>query len=101
MKIDWAPMIRQLVGDVTRRQWRGITPARFHNPLRPLINIAADNIGEQEGVLTNACLRKPYLKRRTVGRSSDGTSTLGREQRIQPSDDGIAFGQALTASWRC
>jgi hydrogenase maturation protein HypF len=100
MKIDWGPMIRELLADVAREESNGVIAAKFHNALAEMIVIVAKKIGEQNVLLTGGCFQNRYLTERAVARLREEKFTPYWHQRIPPNDGGIALGQAVAASWR-
>jgi hydrogenase maturation protein HypF len=99
MKVDWGPMIRELLADVGRKKSSGVISAKFHNTLVEIIVTIAKKIGEQNVVLTGGCFQNRYLTERTVARLGEEKFRPYWHQRIPPNDGGIALGQAVAASW--
>jgi hydrogenase maturation protein HypF len=100
MKIDWGPMIRELLADVRRNKSSGVMSAKFHNALAEMIAVVAREIGEQNVVLTGGCFQNRYLTERSVARLREENFTPHWHQQIPPNDGGIAVGQAVAATWR-
>ena len=100
MKVDWGPMIRELLADVGRNQSSSVISAKFHNALAEMIVVVAKKIGEPNVVLTGGCFQNRYLTERTVARLREEKFTPYWHQQIPPNDGGIALGQAVAASWR-
>jgi hydrogenase maturation protein HypF len=99
MKVDWGPMIREMLADVNRNECSGVISAKFHNALAEMIVVVATKIGEQNVVLTGGCFQNRYLTERAVARLRDEGLMPYWHQRIPPNDGGIALGQAVAASW--
>ena len=100
MKVDWGPMIRELLADVARKESSGVISAKFHNALAEMIVAVAKKIGEQNIVLTGGCFQNRYLTEHAVARLREEKFTPYWHQQIPPNDGGIALGQAVAASWR-
>jgi len=100
MIVDWGPMIRELLADVSRKESNGVISAKFHNALAEMIVVVAKNIGEQNVVLTGGCFQNCYLTERTVARLCEEKFRPYWHNQIPPNDGGIALGQAVAASWR-
>ena len=100
MKIDWGPMIRELLADVAWKESSGVISAKFHNALVKIIVAVATKIGERNVVLTGGCFQNRYLTERAVARLREEKFTPYWHQRIPPNDGGIALGQCIAASWR-
>jgi len=99
MKLDWGPMIRELLADVSRNESTGVISAKFHNALAEMIVFIAKKIGEQNVVLTGGCFQNCYLTEHAVARLREEKFTPYWHNRIPPNDGGIALGQAVAASW--
>ena len=99
MKIDWEPMICELLADMGRKESSGSISAKFHNALAEMIVVVAKKIGEQNVVLTGGCFQNCYLTQRAVARLREEKFTPYWHNRIPPNDGGIALGQAVAASW--
>ena len=100
MKVDWGPMILELLADVGRKESSGVISGKFHNALAKMIVVVAKEIGERNVVLTGGCFQNRYLTERTVARLREEKFTPYWHQQIPPNDGGIALGQAVAASWR-
>ena len=100
MKVDWGPMIRELLADVSRKESSGVISAKFHNALVEMIVVVAKKIGEGNVVLTGGCFQNCYLTERAVARLREEKFAPYWHQQIPPNDGGIALGQAVAASWR-
>jgi hydrogenase maturation protein HypF len=99
MRVDWGPMIRELLADVNRKESNGVISAKFHNALAEMIVVVAKKIGEQNVVLTGGCFQNCYLTERAVARLREENFTAYWHKQIPPNDGGIALGQAVAASW--
>jgi hydrogenase maturation protein HypF len=100
MKVDWGPMICELLADVGRKESNRVISAKFHNALAEMIVVVAKKIGEQNVVLTGGCFQNRCLTERAVARLREEKFTPYWHERIPPNDGGIALGQAAAASWR-
>ncbi len=99
MKVDWGPMIRQLLADVAGKESSDVISAKFHNALVKIIVAVATKIGERNVVLTGGCFQNRYLTERAVAGLREEKFTPYWHQRIPPNDGGIALGQCIAASW--
>jgi hydrogenase maturation protein HypF len=100
MKVDWEPMIRELFTDAGRNESSGVISSKFHNALAEMIVVVAKRLDKQNVVLTGGCFQNRYLTERAVARLREEKFRPYWHQRIPPNDGGIAFGQAVAASWR-
>lgn len=96
--VDWAPMIREVVGDARSGLPTRIVSAKFHNALVKAIVAVAVRIGEERVVLTGGCFQNKYLTERAVrGLEREGFRVYWH-QRVPPNDGGIALGQIMAAA---
>lgn len=100
MVIDWEPTIRAVLSDTKREVLRGAISGKFHNMLVQAIVAVARRIGEPNVVLSGGCFQNRLLLERAVERLRQEDFSPVWHQRLPPNDGGIAFGQAVVASWR-
>lgn len=97
--VDWAPMIRKMLGDVQScgDGGNGISLARisrkFHNTLVETIVEAARRLMAQRVVLTGGCFQNKFLLETAVSRLRREGFQPYWHQRIPPNDGGLALGQ--------
>jgi len=97
--LDWAPMLRQILGDLGQRVPVGTISARFHGALVGAIVAVAARVGHERVALTGGCFQNALLLERAVGRLRAAGFRPYWHQRIPPNDGGIALGQVV-AAWR-
>jgi hydrogenase maturation protein HypF len=95
--IDWEPMIRQILDDVSRGTDPGTISAMFHNTLAEIVVQVARRIAEPRVALTGGCFQNRYLAEQTVQRLTMAGFCPYWHQRVPPNDGGIALGQAIAA----
>ena len=95
--LDWAPMITEILGDVSAATAPGIIAAKFHNALTEGILSVARYFGQSRVALSGGCFQNRHLTERVV-------QALRREQfqpcwhqRVPTNDGGIALGQIAFA----
>jgi hydrogenase maturation protein HypF len=98
MKVDWGPMIRQLLADVAGKESSDVISAKFHNGLVEAAVDVAKKVGELKIVLSGGCFQNRYLTERIVVRLREENFRPYWHQRIPPNDGGISVGQCLAAS---
>jgi hydrogenase maturation protein HypF len=100
--IDWGPMIRAILRDISRGSATGTIARRFHDTLAEIIVAAARLSSENVVVLTGGCFQNACLLEHTVTRLREGGFRVYWPQRIPPNDGGIALGQiaAAASTWR-
>lgn len=96
--VDWEPMIRALLADVSLCLPSKRISAKFHNTLVESIVTVARLVGEERVCLTGGCFQNKYLTERTVRRLGEAGFGVYWHQRIPPNDGGISLGQAVAAS---
>ncbi|HYY14279.1 MAG TPA: carbamoyltransferase HypF [Chthoniobacterales bacterium] len=95
--LDWEPMIRELLNDLTNAVTPGLISAKLHNGLVEAIVAVAKRIGEEKLILTGGCFQNRYLTERTVERLREERFRPYWHQRIPPNDGGISLGQTIAA----
>ncbi len=95
--IDWRPMFRAILHDISAGMATALTAARFHNTLAEIMVAIARRAGEPRVVLTGGCFQNRYLCERAVSRLGSEGFRCYWHQRIPPNDGGIALGQAAMA----
>jgi hydrogenase maturation protein HypF len=96
--IDWEPMVKNILDDISRRISVETISAMFHHSLAEAIVMTAEKIGEKKVLLTGGCFQNRYLTEKTVSRLRDEGFQPYFHQRIPPNDGGISLGQAIGAS---
>jgi len=96
--VDWEPMIRKLLEDISRKLPVSQISAKFHNALVEAIVAVAKRAGEERVVLSGGCFQNRYLTERAVLRLREEGFRPYWHQRVPPNDGGIAPGQILAAS---
>lgn len=95
VRIDWEPMILEILKDFKNKVSLGLISAKFHNTLVEMIIDVAKQIGEKRVVLTGGCFQNKYLTERAVIRLTEEGFRPYWHQRVPPNDGGIALGQVL------
>ncbi|MFA7005325.1 MAG: carbamoyltransferase HypF, partial [Verrucomicrobiia bacterium] len=96
--VDWEPVIRAMLDDVTENKPVGWVAAKFHNALAEMIVAVARRIGREQVVLSGGCFQNRYLTERAVRRLEQENFRAYWHQRVPPNDGGIALGQMVAAS---
>jgi hydrogenase maturation protein HypF len=91
--LDWKPMIRAILDDVSAGVARGMVATRFHNTLASMIVAAAVRVGEPRVVLTGGCFQNRALTERAVMALVAAGFKPYWHQRVPPNDGGLALGQ--------
>lgn len=95
--IDWGPMLDALLADCQSQTPIGVVAAKFHNSMAAITVAVAQQIGDEQVLLTGGCFQNCYLLTRTaLGLQRAGFRPIWH-QRVPPNDGGIALGQILAA----
>jgi hydrogenase maturation protein HypF len=97
-KIDWAPLLHGILGDLKERVPVGRTSARFHNALAEIIVALARRVGEGRIVLAGGCFQNKYLTERAVRRLQAESFRPYWHQHFPPNDGSIALGQIMAVA---
>jgi hydrogenase maturation protein HypF len=97
VRVDWGPMVKALLADVTAGVAVGVISARFHNALVETIVAVARHVTQARVVLSGGCFQNRYLTERTVTRLRAEGFQPYWHQRVPPNDGGIALGQVVAA----
>jgi hydrogenase maturation protein HypF len=95
--LDWSPVIKNILRDLTSKVPIGQISAKFHNGLAEAIIAVARHVGHKRVVLSGGCFQNRYLTERTVGRLRAEGFLAYWHQRVPPNDGGIALGQVVAA----
>ncbi len=96
--VDWAPMVQQILDDLSRGVPVWKISARFHNALAEGVVAMAQQVKEPRVVLSGGCFQNKYLVERTVTRLRREGFSPYWHQRVPPNDGGIALGQIMAAA---
>jgi hydrogenase maturation protein HypF len=96
--IDWAPMIREILRDLSVETPAATIAARFHNTLVEMIVEVARLVGVEQVALTGGCFQNAYLLERSVRRLIEEGFRPYWHRLVPPNDGGIALGQIVAAS---
>jgi hydrogenase maturation protein HypF len=96
--VDWAPMVRAIVGDVHTEVSNRVIAAKFHNTLVEMMIRVAKECGEEKIAISGGCFQNRYLTERAVQRLRAEGFRPYWHQRVPPNDGGIALGQVAAVS---
>jgi hydrogenase maturation protein HypF len=97
LELDWEPMLRELLDDVSAETPAGLISRKFHHGLVQAIVTTAIRVGMESVVLTGGCFQNRYLCEQSVPALRHSGLRPYWHQRIPPNDGGIALGQAIAA----
>ncbi len=98
--VDWEPMLRTLLQDLSGGVPLGRIAGRFHNALAAAIVEVATEIGCRRVALTGGVFQNRILSERAAERLGRAGFRVYTHQRIPPNDGGISLGQAAVAATR-
>jgi hydrogenase maturation protein HypF len=102
VRIDWRPMIREIVHDVGGGARAAMVSARFHETIAAMFAIAVTQAVRRTGltrvVLSGGCFLNKLLRARLAGCLEESGLTVGCHRRLSPGDAGLSLGQAVIAS---
>ncbi len=96
--VDWEPMIREIIGDLSRGVSAAEVAAAFHNTLVEIMVGVSLQSRERRVVLSGGCFQNKYLTERAVRRLREEGMLPYWHQRVPANDGGIALGQIAAAS---
>jgi len=96
--VDWEPMVRAILDDLSEGVPPGRISTRFHDALVEAIAAVARRVGEPRVVLTGGCFQNRYLTERSEARLRRDGFHVYWHQRVPPGDGGIALGQLVSAA---
>ncbi len=97
-KVDWGPMMIELIEDCRAGVDAGVISARFHRMLAEMIVGVAKAAGLERVLLSGGCFQNRTLTELAVGMLSREGFRPYRHQRVPPNDGCISLGQAVVAS---
>jgi hydrogenase maturation protein HypF len=97
--LDWAPLLKGVLADLSRGTARGEIAAKFHNCLVEAVVAVARRAGRERVLLSGGCFQNRYLTETMVRRLGEAGFRPYWHQRVPPNDGGIALGQVM-ALWR-
>ena len=96
--LDWAPMLHDLLRDLSEKVPVATIAAKLHHALVEAIVAVAREAGEERVALTGGCFQNKLLTERAVRRLREEGFQPCWHRRVPPNDGGIALGQAMAAA---
>ncbi|MBT3268936.1 carbamoyltransferase HypF [Candidatus Poribacteria bacterium] len=93
--LDWSPMLRCAVADVTGSVATSEIAGRYHNTLVAMIVTVARSVGIDDIVLTGGCFQNAYLTEGAVNALEAAGMQPHWHCRVPPNDGGVALGQLM------
>ena len=95
--VDWEPMVRGILEDMSRDLKPGAVSARFHNTLAGIVLAVARIAGEHTVALSGGCFQNQLLLEKTCSLLEGEGFRPVHHSRLPANDGGIAPGQVLAA----
>jgi hydrogenase maturation protein HypF len=96
--IDWAPMLMEIIADITAKVSVADISRKFHFTLAEIIVSVTQQIGEKHVILSGGCFQNKTLLERAIDRLLEEKFNPMWHYRVPPNDGGIALGQIIAAS---
>jgi hydrogenase maturation protein HypF len=93
---DWGQLIPSVVEDTQAGVSASLIAVRFHNALVNWVVEVAEQVGENQVVLSGGVFQNRYLAEHAAAALESRGFTVYTHQRVPPNDGGIALGQAVT-----
>jgi hydrogenase maturation protein HypF len=101
LRLDWGPILCEVLNDFSAGVPAGIISARFHNALAELIVSVARSAGERRVALAGGCFQNRLLLERAARRLEQEGYWVYWNRRIPAGEDGLSLGQAVIAARQC
>ncbi|HLF97213.1 MAG TPA: hypothetical protein VI457_08730, partial [Methylococcaceae bacterium] len=98
LRVDWRPLLRELLAEQSRGVPAGRLAARFHATLAEIALHVATLAGFPSVVLCGGCFQNRLLLEACDARLREAGYAVHWPQRIPPNDGGLALGQLLGAA---
>jgi hydrogenase maturation protein HypF len=99
-RLDWGPLLGELLGDLAAHVSPARISARFHAALGAGALAAAQASGAGAVALAGGCFQNARLVEELTARFAQNGITVYRAVEVPPNDGGIALGQLLVAARR-
>jgi len=97
-ELDWAPMVRAIIGELAKNAKPETLARKFHNTLAEMIARVAGEDLAVPVLLTGGCFQNRLLTELTVARLEACGVKVYWHQRVPPNDGGISLGQVVAAA---
>ncbi|MFP3867851.1 MAG: carbamoyltransferase HypF [Desulfobacteraceae bacterium] len=97
LAIDWEPLVRGILEDLSKNQGVGLMAAKFHQSLVDIMVAVAKRFPYRRVVLTGGCFQNRYLTEKAVENLQAAGFQTYWHRLIPPNDGGLAMGQILAA----
>ncbi len=96
-RLDWRPMVRQILDNIGNGIACEIISRRFHDTLVDIILDATIRFGEKRVAMSGGCFQNRYLLEQAIKRMTENGFEPVWHRELPPNDGGIALGQVMIA----
>ncbi len=97
IEIDFSPTILRIIGDVERKEDKGVISSRFHNTIVKVIARVVEKLSSlhliKDVVLCGGVFQNMYLLERTIDTLKSMGMTVHIHDKVPTNDAGISLGQ--------
>lgn len=97
-ELDWEPVVKSILEDISANAPVSLIAARFHNGLACAIAKVAQLCGRKKVLLTGGCFLNRKLTEKAVQQLTVSGFSPYCHQRVPPGDGGISLGQIIAVS---
>jgi len=97
--IDWEPMLRAVLGDLSAGVAPGRIAGRVHASFASMISAIVERQASQDVILSGGCFQNRLLTELIMERIEETGRRVFLARQVPPNDGGLSLGQALWARW--
>ena len=97
--IDWEPMLRAVLGDLSAGVAPGRIAGRVHASFASMISAVVERQEPRDVILSGGCFQNRLLTELVVERVEETGRKVFLARQVPPNDGGLSLGQALWARW--
>ena len=98
LRVDWRPIVRQVVTDLRSGQSASLVATRFHRAIASAVGMVAEKFPSFPVVLSGGCFQNRILTELVVAELEQQSRTVASPGTIPPNDGGLAAGQIAIAA---
>jgi hydrogenase maturation protein HypF len=97
-RVDWRPIVRQVVRELQSGQSASVIAMRFHRAIANAVGMVAERFPGYPVVLSGGCFQNRILTELVVDELRQQSRTVASPGTIPPNDGGLAAGQIAIAA---
>ena len=98
IRVDWRPIVRQVVADLQSGQATSLIAMRFHHAIANAVGMVTGKFPSCPVVLSGGCFQNRILTELVVAELEQQSRTVASPGTIPPNDGGLAAGQIAIAA---